>query len=117
MDEEKDEEIAGTFGGKKVTHEQAKKLKGKLDKFMSEISADLLDEEDYVLAKKKVRKQLLDIGVPYSLSYLKAFLDGFKTSMGASEVSRETTMLMLTCLAKMVSDLQVDMDLKIDKKV
>lgn len=113
-DEEKEE--ASVFG-KPMDEAKAKKIHDKMQKFMAEISVDLLDEDEFKMAKKKILSTLTKVGVPTTLTYMKAFREGYQHAMGAHGAGSDIAMLMLTCVQRIVAEQEVDMELKVAKSM
>lgn len=108
-EEEKDDDLTE----EKIA--RLRKVKGKMDKFMLEISADLLDEEDKKLAEKKITELLKHQGIPATISYVKAFAEGFQMSMAAMMDDKQTAMMALATIFCFIDRLDTDMKSKVDK--
>ncbi len=117
MDEDEEKKEENHVWGKPMDDAKAKKIHDKMQKFMAEISVDLLDEEEYNLAKKKMFQSLSKVGVPTTLTYMKAFREGYQHAMGAHGAGSDIAMLMLTCVQRIVAEMEVDMELKVAKSM
>jgi hypothetical protein len=71
MERDRDEE-----GGREEDRAKGRKLQKKMDAFLAEIGADLLDEEAIESLSKLVRRKLTEAEVGYTIVTLKAFLEG-----------------------------------------
>lgn len=102
---------------REMSEEKAQKIKAKMQAFMADISNDLLEDEDYQEAVKKIMSTLTKRGIPTSLTYLKAYREGYELAMGAHGIDHSTAMLMLTCISRLVAEKEIDMELKVSKSL
>ena len=94
-----------------------RKIKDKMDKFMADITSDLLTDEEYILDKKKISSFLQQKNIPFSISYVKSFKEGFEFAVGVTLEDKNFAMMLMACLNKVVGEMQLDMDLKVSKSV
>lgn len=82
-----------------------KKIKDKMDTFMADVAADMLDTESITKLEKVVKKKLLEAGVGGTLPYLKAFRAGMETAIAAEQGNMAIPLI--AGLNKLIQDKQI----------
>lgn len=88
----------------KKNEDKAKRIQKKLDAFMEDVSADLMDEELFGLARKRIVSHLKKGGIPLSVSYLKAMKEGMQMATGAHQADASYPMMLIVAISKMISE-------------
>lgn len=85
---------------------RAEKYLKKVEALMAEAGADLIDEEVFDLTKKKVLEIFKSASIPATLSYMKAFKEGFSFGTDLAMLGMHESMTVRICILKMVDDLK-----------
>lgn len=111
MDENENDEVE-----KPEDADRYRKMKDKIDKFMIDVSGDMLDESTLKAAENKITRTLKMHGIPANASYVKAFSEGFQMCMAIGSDAG----LMIPALASIqafVGKLDRRMKTQVDKSI
>lgn len=93
--------------------EKGKRMKKKLDNFMSEMAEEMLDEKTLASVEKLMVHKLKEVGVSTSLSYMRAYTIGFEIGIAAQQDGH--SMPMLAGLKRVITTKEIEAAKKMPK--
>lgn len=95
--------------------EKHKRIVKKMDAFMADVAIDIMDDGAFEDLTKKVKKELSDLGVPFTTANLKTFVQGVTFGVGAIVALGQGGLApVLAGLKKLVADMDTPKNAAVD---